>query len=43
MIYYPQIVKLLSNKKITKNDLIFFSENQLVSFIEPIKLKFKDE
>ena len=37
--FYPQIYKLWKGKEIEKRDLIFYDNDQLAMFLEPLKLK----
>lgn len=37
--FYPQIYKLWKGKEIEKRDLIFYDNDQLAMFIEPLRLK----
>jgi hypothetical protein len=36
--YYPQVHKLLEGSEVKENDLVFYHENQLAKFLQPIKL-----
>ena len=40
--FYPQIYKLWKGKPIEKNDLVFYFENQLATFNEPIRREDND-
>lgn len=35
-VYAPQVYKLLKNKEVTENDLVFYHNNELCKFLKPI-------